>query len=263
MKLTIQIVNFRSRHYLKECLFSIAENLPKGLDVEIIIVNNDEDMLDLGWLPDNATVVEINQNIGFGWAQNAGFAQSKGEYVLFFNPDAKILPGALPALLETISRDKNIGIVGPVQLDSRNQIQADCFGWEKTPISTISEKIFPGKARHIEAAKSFPVDWVSGAAMLVRSEVFRELGGFDEKYFMYFEDIDLCRRAKCSGYRVMVDSSAQIFHESGKSFESEQEKKKYYYSSQEYYIKKHFGDAWALVMKIFRFPYYVKNVWFG
>ena len=142
MKLTIQIVNFRSRHYLEKCLFSIAENLPAILRTEVIIVNNDEQPLDRAIADIGGgfavQILETGENIGFGRAHNAGFGRSQGDVVLFLNPDTRVLPGALQALLD-VFEDQRIGIAGPLLVDSGGKIQPDCFGNIRTPLSTVGK----------------------------------------------------------------------------------------------------------------------------
>lgn len=239
------------------------------MEAEIIVINNDELPLggigrQIGSTPNldfPISVLEINRNIGFGSAHNAGFARSGGEYVLFLNPDTKILPGALRELLDLFAGDQKIGLAGPLLVDSAGRIQPDCFGSHKTPLATVAGKIFSRKRGDPGQDGVFETDWVSGGALLARREVFEKTGGFDERYFMYFEDVDLCLRAKKFGYKVAVNPAARIFHESGQSFANEREKKKYYYASQDHYMRKHFGSVAAWVMKIVRLPYYMKNVY--
>lgn len=265
MKLTIQIVNFRSRHYLQECLFSISENLPAGAEMEILVVNNDEKPLEeiaREWKDKlNLGIRELGENVGFGRAHNAGFGRSRGEYILLLNPDTKILPGALQRMLAVFDKDQRIGIVGPLFVDAAGEIQLNCFGTQRTPFSTIGKKIF-GRGKPSAGEDIFETDWVSGAAMMIRRNVFEKTSGFDEGYFMYFEDVDLCLRAKKLGYKVAVNPKVRIFHESGKSFASEAEKKKRYYASQDYYMRKHFGRTAAGLVRLLRLPYYVGNVYF-
>jgi GT2 family glycosyltransferase len=268
MKLTIQIVNYRSRHYLRECLFSIRENMPLGIEAEIIIINNDEQKLENFDLESAGAVpvrkIELQKNIGFGKAHNRAFRDSRGEYILFLNPDTKILPGALEKILCLFSENEKIGVASPLLVDLAGKIQPDIFGSRRTPFSIIAEKFFAQKKQGILRDKDiFEVDWVSGGAMLVRRSILEAVGGFDENFFMYFEDLDFCLRAKKAGCKVVAVPSARIFHESGKSFESEREKKKYYYASQDYYLRKHFGLIWSGALRLLRLPYYVKNVYFS
>jgi len=261
MKITIQIVNFRSREYLPACLFSVRENLPNEVASEILVINNDPEPLDDDF---SESVLENGENIGFGRAHNLGCEKASGEYMLFLNPDTRILPGALAAMFELFAEDEKLGVVGPMLLDSTGNIQPECFGGRKTPVSTIREKFFlRRKSRFPREGELLEVDWVSGGALMVRRNVFEQAGKFDENYFMYFEDVDLCLQVKKLGYKIAVNPLAKIFHEGGKSFESEREKKKLYYASQDYYLRKNFGLISASLVKFMRLPYYVKNVWIG
>lgn len=260
MKITVQIVNFRSREYLPDCLFSVRENLPGGVAAEILVINNDLEPLGNDF---SASVLENGKNIGFGRAHNLGSKQALGEYVLFLNPDTRILPGALAAMLDFFAADEKLGVVGPMLLNSAGNIQSECFGGRKTPSSIIGEKFFSRRRGFPGKEKLFEVDWVSGGALMVRKDVFEKAGKFDENYFMYFEDVDLCLRVKKMGYKIAVNPAAKIFHEGGKSFESEREKKRLYYASQDYYLRKNFGAAGAGLVKLVRLPYYVRNVYFN
>lgn len=258
MDLTIQIVNFRSRHYLKKCLFSIAKNLSTKVRAEIVVINNDAAPLGL------PSVVEIGKNVGFGKAHNIGFQQSRGKYILFLNPDTEILPGAIERMLTTLEENPKMGIAGPLLIDSQGELQPDCFGSNRTPLTIAGKKIFSQKrCEQLKDANVLEVDWVSGGAMMVRRDVFARVGGFDENYFMYFEDVDFCLRARELGYKAAINPMARIFHESGRSFESESQKKKLYYASQDYYLQKHFGSSWASLVKLLRLPYYIRNVYLG
>lgn len=268
MKLTIQIVNYRSRHYLRECLFSIWEHMPPEIEAEIIIINNEEKDLENFEFGIAKTLpirkIELGKNVGFGKAHNAAFGSSRGEYILLLNPDTKILPGALERMLDFFAKNEEFGVASPLLVDSAGKNQPDIFGPRRTPFSIIAEKVFAQKKQSVLRDKDiFEVDWVSGGAMLVRRSIFEAVGGFDEKFFMYFEDLDFCLRAKEFGCKVAVIPKALIFHESGKSFESEREKKKYYYASQDYYLRKHFGLIWLRAFRLLRLPYYAKNVYFS
>lgn len=105
-----------------------------------------------------------------------------------------------------------------------------------------------------ESKEKIPCDWVSGAALFIRRELFQKLGGFDENFFMYYEDIDLCRRAKKIGSEVIHFPVVEIRHFGGKSFlkNSDGLQKKYFYNSQDYYFKKHFGRKTAFITRLLR-----------
>ncbi|MDI6778043.1 MAG: glycosyltransferase family 2 protein [Patescibacteria group bacterium] len=260
MLLTIQIVNYNSRENLEACLRSIEENVSGQGSIQVVVINNDREKLDIfsgGVKPD---IIEKNENIGFGKAHNLGLGTARGKYILFLNPDTKIFPSAVEKLASIFPADEKIGIVGPVHIGGEGAAEEECFGTRKTPLSTIGAKISRA-GKQPAAEEIFETDWVSGGAMMIRKDLFSELGGFDENYFMYFEDVDLCLRAKKKGWKVAVHPKAKIFHKSGQSFSDSREKKRYYYNSQDYYIKKNFGPFWAWFVKILRLPYYIKNIW--
>jgi GT2 family glycosyltransferase len=267
MKLTVQIVNYNSRDCLRECLESLDSFLAKNREnVELIIINNDADPIGcfLNACPPaakNPKIIEINKNIGFGRAHNKGLKEARGEYILFLNPDTNIMDGSLEKLLDVFEGDGKIGIAGPILIDGEGRFQKECWGSKKTPLSTVKSKL---SSSSIRAEKGiFEVDWVSGGAMVIRKNIFIELGGFDEKYFMYFEDVDLCLQAKKKGWKIAVNSAARVHHKGGKSFACHQDKKRHYYVSQNYYLKKNFGSWRAKLVKILRLPVYIRNVYFN
>jgi len=260
MLLTVQIVNYNSRENLARCLDSIQKNVPPGVETQIIIVNNESEKLSGETLcSSRAEIVEAGENLGFGRAHNLGTKSARGEYILFLNPDTEVLSGSLEKMLGIFAADEKIGIVGPALVSESGKAAEEHFGFRKTPFSLVKTKLFgPGR----EVFQPVQADWLSGAAMMVRKKLFRELGGFDENYFMYFEDVDLCLRAIKRGHQVIMNPEAKILHESGQSFSDNRQKKKYYYSSQDYYLRKHFGPWQAGAAKLLRLPYYLKNVYF-
>lgn len=261
MLLTIQIVNYKSQNNLANCLDSMRENIPEGSTSQMIIVNNDEKAISPGecqGFPFDIEIIEAGGNLGFSRAHNLGAKKALGEYILFLNPDTEILPQSLTKLIETFKSNEKIGIAGPAMLGESGFQEEEHFGFRKNPLSLIGTKVYRFKP---DTKQPMEVDWISGGAMMIKKDLFRELGGFDENFFMYFEDVDLCLRAKQKGYKIIFNPGARIIHKSGQSFSDNRKKKKYYYSSQDYYIRKNFGPAWVWVVKALRFPYYIKNVW--
>jgi GT2 family glycosyltransferase len=266
MKLTIQIVNYNSRDHLQGCLASLESFLAKNKDVvELIIINNDADPIgyffsSLPQAESEPKIIEINENVGFGRAHNRGVKEARGKYILFLNPDTKILDRSLEKMLNVFEVDEKIGIAGPILVDGEGQFQKECWGFEKTPLSIIRSKL-SSRATRANEEDIFEADWVSGGAMMIRKNIFSDLGGFDEKYFMYFEDVDLCLQARKKGWKIAVNPGARVHHQGGKSFSSHQEKKRHYYASQNYYLKKNFGSWRARLVKTLRLPIYIKNVY--
>jgi len=269
MKVSIQIVNYNSRECLKECLYSIGKYKPDRMDVEVIVINNDAEPI-TEFLKGSSgnldlRVVEINRNVGFGRAHNAGFKKTTGEYLLLLNPDTRMILGTLSAMAESFFQNESLGIVGPLLVDTQRRIQPGYCGKEKTPFSIMKAKLVEEKTEKEaleENGTANVVDWVAGTAMMIRRRAFEEIGGFDENYFMYFEDVDLCLQARKKKYLVAINPRAKIFHAGGQSFSSQRDKKRYYYASQDYYIRKNFGAGMALMVKAFRTPHYLKNVYF-
>ncbi len=99
------------------------------------------------------------------------------------------------------------------------------------------------------------VDWVTGAALAVRGEAFRATGGFDENFFMYFEDNDLCMRIRKAGFTVDLCPESEIIHIGGKSLKSDQKRSDIYFKSQDYFFRKHYGIVGTALVKLIRLPY--------
>ncbi len=255
MLLSVIIVNYKNRLHLPECLNSVCSVCSEGMPLEIIVVNNDvEDAL--GEIQEQfpeIMVIHNNQNIGFGRAVNVGAAKAKGEVLLFLNPDAKILTHAMEKLLLEFDIRDRLGIVGPRLVTKENKTQLWSAGEEVTLKSLIGNNLGIVRSKRIwEGLEKRSVHWVSGASMFVRQDVFRRLGGFDERFFMYFEDIDLCRRARKIHKEVLYFPELEVRHVSGGSTLDEKERKRIYYQSQDYYFQKHHGRSKAAVVKLLR-----------
>lgn len=265
MKVTLQIVNYNSRNSLRKCLESIEKSFIPGIPLEIILINNEAEPLNKSDLPDGLTavleIIEATKNLGFGKAHNMGMQRARGELVLLLNPDTEVRENTIVELAEVFSRDSRVGAAGPRLVGTSGQTEEEHCGALKTPFSIIFSK-FVGK-RFPDAEDIFETDWISGGAMMIRKELLLELGGFDEKYFMYFEDVDLCLRAKKRNAKIVINPMAIVTHESGKSFGSNKEKKRYYYASQDYYLRKNFGVLASAFVKLVRLPLYIKNVYFS
>jgi N-acetylglucosaminyl-diphospho-decaprenol L-rhamnosyltransferase len=174
------------------------------------------------------SVVETGANLGFGSAANRGVAATAGEYVLILNPDTVVEPGTAKALSEALDRDPGLAVVGPrmENLDGtlypsvrRFPEMAVAFGhaflglvWPANPATRRYRMLDWDHER-----PAADVDWVGGACMLVRRSAFDLIGGFDEAYFMYVEDVDLCWRLGQAGWRIGYEPSARVVHALGGS----------------------------------------------
>ncbi len=238
MKLSIIIVNFQSVSYLKKCLESIEKSINAVLDFEVIVVNNDDQELSLRKdFPFPLKVIKNNLNSGFGAANNFGARVAQGEYLFFLNPDTKLVDDSLKKMVDFAEKEKATSIVGPKIIEaSRNAPQPWTCG-EKISLKNILFRNTIDKPWNKNEIQQ--VDWVSGTALFISKSLFDKLGGFDENFFMYFEDQDLCLRGKLQGLKVFFYPHTQIIHYNGKSWNDKKNQKEEYYKSQKYFFEKY------------------------
>lgn len=278
MKLSIIIVNHQSQEYLEKCLASLESKI-KNFNFEIFVVNNGdkepcgmsfraldasqgvEESRDpsaspnilLDFAQDDMKIINSKENLGFGRACNLGAQEARGEILWFLNPDTEVVSGKISLLLDMFSNNSKVGIIGPRLITEEGKTQEWSAGTETTLWDIIKNNLgFPASKKIWESREKKECDWVSGAAMLVQKDLFQKIGGFDENFFMYFEDIDLCRRASQLGYKIIYYPDFVIKHFGGKSFKNNGEQKKLYYTSQDYYFQKHFGKITAFWVKVLR-----------
>lgn len=254
-RISFIIVNYRSRHLLAECLASISRGC--AVPHEVIIVNNDKNPLPQSVHGDDIVrVIESENNRGFGAGSNRGAASAQGTFLCFLNPDAHIVGENFSSLLSYFDEDGSVGIVGPRLVRQDGTVQPWSTGEDVTLWSTLWNKRAMWRS-HMpwHSAENHPVAWVSGAAMVVRRTVFEALGGFDERFFLYFEDVDLCRRARAIGQKVLHIPLVHVIHRGGGSMENQSIQKQHYDTAQELYFEKHFGPMAKNFLRGIRFFY--------
>jgi GT2 family glycosyltransferase len=261
----VVIVSWNVRELLRACLTSVgASTLP----THTVVVDNasadaSADMVRTEF-PD-VTLVAAAENLGFTRGNNEGLrvlgllgeADSRRppqpSPVLLLNPDAELLPGALETLVAYLAEHPKVGAVGPLLLNSDGSIQSSRRRFP-TLLTVLAESTplewhWPGNpwARRYRMAdvppdSAGPVDWVTGAAMLVRGEVLAALGGFDEGFFMYSEEVDLCRRMLSAGWQVHFVPGARVLHHEGQSSgQVAPQRHLYFQRSRVRYMRKHHG----------------------
>jgi len=215
---------------LRACLKSLEE-VKDEASFEVIVVDNASldgsvDMVqrEFPWV----RLIRLCYNIGFAGGHNLNFRYAKGRFFMPLNSDTVVHPRAIRNLVEFMKENPSVGISGPKLLNPDGSLQYSCrrFPTPQAALfrNTILGKWFP-KNRYAREylMQDWPhdevkdVDWVSGAAICVRRELFERLGGFDERFFMYLEDVDLCYRAHQSSYRVVYLPTAVITHAIGRS----------------------------------------------
>jgi GT2 family glycosyltransferase len=216
---TVILVNFNDRPHLAACLESVAATLG-SIPYEILLVDNastDGSPEAVAAAFPSVRLIRNAANPGFGAANNRAVRESSGEFLLFLNTDTVLQPGAVSALLEVLHSDPNTAAVGPLLFSGPGRVQVsfgnrvDFLGQmvQKSILNPFYKKKLTGESKNRETG------WLSAACLLCRRTAFEEAGGFDERFFIYFEDIDLCRRMRTTGWRLLFVLRARVFHEGG------------------------------------------------
>jgi GT2 family glycosyltransferase len=261
------IVNWNCGSQLRECLHSIAamDQDEKSLIDRVIVIDNGstdgsaEELEDIH-LP--LSVITNSTNLGFAAACNQGARASKASFLLLLNPDTRLSAGALKEPTKALSSAENqsVGIVGVQLIDKEGQIARTCARFP-TPAMIAGRivglhRLAPGRWRSAEMTEwdhrtSREVDHVMGAFFLVKRSLFERLGGMDERFFVYLEDLDFSLRATRLGFKTLFLADTRVFHRGGGSSEQVKAKRLYYaLSSRILYGFKHFASpkAWALLL---------------
>ena len=264
-KISIIIVSYNVKDYLMQCIRSIyRSNINKDL-YEIIVVDNDSHDGSINLLENKfngITIRKNNSNLGFSKAVNIGLKLAQGKYVCILNLDIIIQKDTLEILLNFCESKNNLGAVGPKVINADGSIQHSCKRSFPTPLNAIPrllglDKLFPksklfGKYNltYINRNKIHDVDVISGAFMIVPREILENIGGFDERFFMFGEDIDLCYRIKELGYKIYYNPNTEIIHYKGESVKNAPyDMINVFYSAMNLYFKKYSSKYkfWGLI----------------
>lgn len=262
---SIIIVSYNTRELTENCLSSVLGNAGKCRHEVILVDNNSSDgspEMIASKFP-SVRLVRNASNAGFGMANNVGLAQAMGEYVLFLNSDIEALPGSIENLLAFAREHDDAGVVaGKLYWDRQKNLQITCSTFP-TPLVLLTQYSFLRKTKigqkmvldahwlkDWDRSDSRPVQAVSGACMLIKTEVARRVGGFDERFFMYFEDIDLSKVIADMGYRNYYCHTGEFIHFSGQSSKKSSGLGKVYKKSMKYYIRKHYGICSLAVFRV-------------
>lgn len=255
--LDIVIVNWNAGRRLSDCVDCIAAARRDGFELKRVVVidnsSSDGSADNLRFPELDLSVVRNSENRGFAAACNQGARGSSADYLLFLNPDTRVLPDSFRIPIEFLEgpESTNVGICGIQLLDEAGNVSQSCsrfptarsffflmFGLDRF-FSNHVEGHFLSREDHL---KSGPVDQVMGAFFLVRRTLFESLGGFDERFFVYFEDLDFSYRAKQTGWESYHLANAQAYHQGGGCSEQVKARRLYYsLCSRILYSYKHFG----------------------
>jgi len=254
-RLSIIIVSWNVQQELLDCLRSIGDHPPFG-PYEVIVVDNastDGTIETVRREFASVRVVANTENRGFSAGNNAGIKESKGEYVLLLNPDTVVHPGALDTLTQFLEENADVAACGPRLLDGDGH---NCCSvgavptfrgilYRSTPFRWLG--IFRGHYNRLSREgpgydRVAHVEQLSGAALLIRRSVLEQIGLLDERFFMYYEDVDLCLRITAAGWRIAFVPSATITHLGGRSAAQVSARKRMLlYASLLTYLRKHRG----------------------
>ena len=261
--LSVVIVNYRTPKLVTECLASLLPETNR-MDARVVVVDNRSDdnspefiraWLSMHDVEGKTTFIQSNQNAGFAAGNNIGIKACSADYYLLLNSDTLVRSGAIRIILDTAIRFPDAGMISPrlEWLDGTGQ--ESCFRFP-SPFSELSDASdtgmidrFFGKyivAMPVQTQIALP-EWTSFACVLIKDDVFRQVGLLDEGYFMYYEDIEFCHRARQAGWTIVHNPAAHVVHlRGGSSSVKEQTRKKklvpkYFYESRTRYYYQTYG----------------------
>lgn len=270
MDISVCIVNWNTRELLFNCIDSIRKKT-SGVSYEIIVVDNNSSDASAEMVkqqfPD-CKLIASKENFGFSRGNNAGLKEAEGKYIFFLNPDTVLATNALLGMFRFMEKNQGVGAVGCKLLNHDGSIQYICARtfptlWNQFCYLMLLNRLFPkskqfstiemGYWNHLD---SRDVDCLSGACIFARKQIIDKLEGFDDTFYMYAEDVDLCYRIGQEGWRLYYLADEAICHLEGQS--SKQRAQKYFSviaqrDSTTYFFLKHFGKMQAYLYKLLTF----------
>ncbi len=264
VELSVLIVSYNSRAHLRRCLESVLSEV-RPLGAEVIVVDNASTDGSPEVVRDFAGVrlIENPANLGFVRAVNQALKVAGGRYILVLNPDTEVRPGAVGALLRFMAEHPRVGLAGPKLLYPDGTIQPSRRRFPGL-LTLFTEGTFvqwhlPGLGifrkfycQDLPADAPHPVDWVTGACMLVRREAVEAVGPLDERFFMYAEELDWCRRLWSAGWQVYYVPGAEVVHqEAASSRQDPVRQRANFYASRWKYAAKYYGPGVGALLRWF------------
>lgn len=248
------VVTFNNARTIKQCLSSLISS---GL-TSIVVVDNASSDQTLAAIGEMLVIIAGNEeNVGFATAANKGArllsarSSQVPDYVLFINPDAALeAENGISEAVKYLDNHPRVGVAGLMLCAASGQAEPNGFGQEVTLASLVGRKL-----NQVVPTSPTAVGWVSGGAMLVRRTLFEQLEGFDSGYFMYWEDVDLCRRARQAGAQVVILPSVKVRHERGASLLDHRRRTALYDQSADRYFRRHYATPIWLMQKFLRLIY--------
>jgi GT2 family glycosyltransferase len=231
MDLSLVLVTYRARGAIDACLASLPAACA-GLEYEVIVVDNasgDGLADELRRTRPDLRVFENATNVGFARGVNRGLAEAQGRFLALLNPDTVAHPGVFTSLVRFLEANPDVGVAGPKILDPDGSLQLSCrrFPTHWTGLFnrySLLTRLLPANRwsrdylmLDFDHAQIRDVDWLSGACLVTRRDVFAKVGGLDEEFFLFNEDVDWCKRMHMAGYRVTYVPDVSVMHAVGAS----------------------------------------------
>lgn len=263
MELSVCILTWNAREYLEEALATLAPVVASGFCEVIVIDNNSTDGTS-GYLTQEHPDIRLitnKSNRGFAAGNNQGLEVAKGRYLMILNPDTLVHPEAFETLVAYMDSHPKVGIAGPKLLNRDGSLQFSCRRFPKPLAAAFRNtplgRLFPNShlvrdylMQDMPHDADGAVDWLSGAAMIFRRDVYELLGGLSEDYFMYLEDVDFCLRAHQAGWEVHYVPEAVITHViGGSSSKNPLPMVIVFHKSMYRYFVKHQSPGWKALLR--------------
>lgn len=258
MKVSVVIVNYNVRYFLEQCLLSVEKAL-QGISGEIIVVDNvsiDTSCQMVKKRFPNVTLVENKTNVGFSKANNQGVQLAKGDYVLILNPDTVVGESLFNEILPFADAQQDLGALGVRLIDGTGVFLPESKRGLPTPKRSLGRMLGMHNggyyANYLTKDGIGKIDVLVGAFMLLKKERYLEVGGFDEDYFMYGEDIDLSYKLNKAGYTNYYFGKSVVIHYKGESTRKDVKYLRHFYGAMNIFYRKHFKFSGidVLLMKL-------------
>lgn len=251
--LSIVVVNWNSRDLLQQCLQSIGSSD----SIQIVVIDNASTDASAEMLVrefPRVLLIRNEANRGFACANNQGWCASTAKFILFLNSDTVVDPDILTGLVGFMDTHPDAGAASPRLTRRDGRAQPFAFGGDPTPgylLTRGAARIFLRRALHDwELREVQIVDWVSGACLIARRQALEQVDGFDENFFMYFEDNDLCLRLRKAGWKIYFNPKIAITHLGGATLGQNRARTQWYAVSLRYFYRKHYSFPARLALEI-------------
>ncbi|OIQ16237.1 MAG: glycosyl transferase family 2 [Flavobacterium sp. MedPE-SWcel] len=266
MQLSVIILNYNVRYFLEQCVLSV-ENALEGIEGEIIVVDNNSPDDSCAMMQERFPHVKLiaqKENAGFPKGNNVGVAEAKGEYVCILNPDTVVAEDTFCKLIAFAATKNDLGVAGGKMIDGTGSFLPESKRGTPTPWVAITKimglyKVFPKStlfnkyyAQHLDENEIGETDILTGAFMFMKREFYLDIGGFDEDYFMYGEDVDISYTALKTGDKNIYYPETTIIHYKGESTVRDKTYMKRFNDAMQEFYRKHFKKSaiFDLFMKL-------------